>query len=176
MLGIHADDQIYGFSRPFLSLLNCYCPKKSDFWLYDNCWEMLVIPPFPQDIDMWRHCSLFKTLYYLTLAHDIWLLLHLYVYPIILFKRGDSIFNFLYFVVSWQILQCLSIQGLTSSGGSGAGGDGVNSSGVSRALVRDRLLTWILPYTWIVFDWLISWIVFDWFISLIVFDWFHQLC
>ncbi|OMO62735.1 Exocyst complex protein Exo70 [Corchorus capsularis] len=41
---------------------------------------------------------------------------------------------------AWQkILQCLSVQGLTSSGGgSGAGGDGGNSSGVSRAMVKDR--------------------------------------
>lgn len=42
----------------------------------------------------------------------------------------------------WQILQCLSIQGLTSSGGgsSNAGGDGGagSSSGASRALVKDR--------------------------------------
>lgn len=38
-----------------------------------------------------------------------------------------------------QILQCLSIQGLTSSGGSGVGADGgPNSSGVSRAIVKDR--------------------------------------
>lgn len=41
-------------------------------------------------------------------------------------------------VLSLQILQCLSIQGLTSSGGSTVGGDGGNSSGVSRALVKDR--------------------------------------
>lgn len=42
----------------------------------------------------------------------------------------------------WQILQCLSIQGLTSSGGGSgtAGGDGGtgSSSGASRALVKDR--------------------------------------
>lgn len=41
-----------------------------------------------------------------------------------------------------QILQCLSIQGLTSSGGGSgtAGGDGGtgSSSGASRALVKDR--------------------------------------
>ncbi|PON84375.1 Exocyst complex protein [Trema orientale] len=37
-----------------------------------------------------------------------------------------------------KILQCLTIQGLTSSGGSSVGGDGGNSSGVSRALVKDR--------------------------------------
>jgi hypothetical protein len=38
-----------------------------------------------------------------------------------------------------QILQCLSIQGLTSSGGSGVGADGgSNSSGISRAIVKDR--------------------------------------
>ncbi|KAI3734600.1 hypothetical protein L6452_14072 [Arctium lappa] len=43
--------------------------------------------------------------------------------------------------IAWQkILQCLSIQGLTSSGGgSSVGGDGGNSSGASRALVKDRL-------------------------------------
>ncbi|XP_019192788.1 PREDICTED: exocyst complex component EXO70A1-like isoform X2 [Ipomoea nil] len=44
--------------------------------------------------------------------------------------------------IAWaKILQCLSIQGLTSSGGSGSVGgvDGQNSSGVSRAIVKDRL-------------------------------------
>ncbi|KAM7463780.1 hypothetical protein LguiA_031901 [Lonicera macranthoides] len=43
--------------------------------------------------------------------------------------------------IGWaKILQCLSIQGLTSSGGgSSVGVDGVNSSGVSRAIVKDRL-------------------------------------
>ncbi|XP_062091729.1 exocyst complex component EXO70A1-like [Humulus lupulus] len=42
--------------------------------------------------------------------------------------------------ICWgKILQCLTIQGLTSSGGgSSVGGDGGNSSGVSRALVKDR--------------------------------------
>jgi len=41
-----------------------------------------------------------------------------------------------------HILQCLTIQGLTSSGGgSSLGGDGGNSSGVSRALVKDKLIT-----------------------------------
>ena len=40
-----------------------------------------------------------------------------------------------------QILQCLTIQGLTSSGGgSSVGSDGGNSSGVSRALVNDSLV------------------------------------
>lgn len=46
--------------------------------------------------------------------------------------------------VAWaKILQCLSIQGLTSSGGSSnsVSIDGGNSSGVSRALVKDRLKT-----------------------------------
>lgn len=40
-----------------------------------------------------------------------------------------------------QVLQCLSVQGLTSSGGSGStvGGDGGNSSGASRAMIKDRL-------------------------------------
>ncbi|KAK4373519.1 hypothetical protein RND71_008903 [Anisodus tanguticus] len=39
-----------------------------------------------------------------------------------------------------KILQCLSIQGLTSSGGSNSGSvDGQNSSGVSRSIVKDRL-------------------------------------
>ncbi|KAI4347767.1 hypothetical protein L6164_008550 [Bauhinia variegata] len=39
-----------------------------------------------------------------------------------------------------KILQCLSIQGLTSSGGSGStvGGDGGSSSGASRAIVKER--------------------------------------
>lgn len=38
-----------------------------------------------------------------------------------------------------KILQCLSVQGLTSSGGGGSvATDGGNSSGVSRALVKDR--------------------------------------
>ncbi|GAB4836224.1 hypothetical protein Ancab_001139 [Ancistrocladus abbreviatus] len=44
--------------------------------------------------------------------------------------------------IAWaKILQCLSVQGLTSSGGgsSAVGADGGNSSGVSRALVKDRL-------------------------------------
>lgn len=46
-------------------------------------------------------------------------------------------------VSTLQILQCLSIQGLTSSGGSGSVGgvDGQNSSGVSRAIVKDRFLS-----------------------------------
>lgn len=43
---------------------------------------------------------------------------------------------------AWQILQCMSIQGLASSGGGSntAGGDGGTggSSGASRALVKDR--------------------------------------
>ncbi|KAK4337716.1 hypothetical protein RND71_042203 [Anisodus tanguticus] len=45
--------------------------------------------------------------------------------------------------IAWaKILQCLSIQGLTSSGGSNSMGvDGQNSSGVSRALVKERLKT-----------------------------------
>ncbi|KAL5733723.1 hypothetical protein ACOSP7_033067 [Xanthoceras sorbifolium] len=38
-----------------------------------------------------------------------------------------------------KILQCLSVQGLTSSGGGSAvGGDGGNSSGVSRQLIKER--------------------------------------
>lgn len=38
-----------------------------------------------------------------------------------------------------KILQCLSVQGLTSSGGGGSvATDGGNSSGVSRALIKDR--------------------------------------
>ncbi|KAF7852135.1 hypothetical protein BT93_L0528 [Corymbia citriodora subsp. variegata] len=47
-----------------------------------------------------------------------------------------------------KILQCLSIQGLTSSGGSsaaGVGGDG-NSSGASRALVKDRFKTFNMQF------------------------------
>ncbi|PHU17054.1 Exocyst complex component EXO70A1 [Capsicum chinense] len=44
--------------------------------------------------------------------------------------------------IAWaKILQCLSIQGLTSSGGSNTSGtvEGQNSSGVSRSTVKDRL-------------------------------------
>ncbi|KAF3670982.1 Exocyst complex component EXO70A1 [Capsicum annuum] len=44
--------------------------------------------------------------------------------------------------IAWaKILQCLSIQGLTSSGGSNNSGtvEGQNSSGVSRSTVKDRL-------------------------------------
>lgn len=39
-----------------------------------------------------------------------------------------------------QILQCLSISGLTSSGGGGStgGGDAGSSSGASRAIVKER--------------------------------------
>ncbi|KAL3370242.1 hypothetical protein AABB24_007329 [Solanum stoloniferum] len=42
--------------------------------------------------------------------------------------------------IAWaKILQCLSIQGLTSSGGSSSSGvDGQNSSGVSRSTVKER--------------------------------------
>ncbi|XP_030966047.1 exocyst complex component EXO70A1-like [Quercus lobata] len=46
-----------------------------------------------------------------------------------------------------KILQCLTIQGLTSSGGgSSVGGDGGNSSGVSRALVKDRFKTFNMQF------------------------------
>lgn len=46
-----------------------------------------------------------------------------------------------------KILQCLTIQGLTSSGGgSGLGGDGGNSSGVSRALVKERFKTFNIQF------------------------------
>lgn len=50
--------------------------------------------------------------------------------------------------IAWaKILQCLSIQGLTSSGGSGTGADGgSNSSGVSRAIVKDRLKTFNIQF------------------------------
>ncbi|KAI5648365.1 hypothetical protein M9H77_34370 [Catharanthus roseus] len=50
--------------------------------------------------------------------------------------------------IAWaKILQCLSIQGLTSSGGSGVGADGgPNSSGVSRAIVKDRLKTFNIQF------------------------------
>ncbi|KAL7252652.1 hypothetical protein ACSBR1_007257 [Camellia fascicularis] len=44
--------------------------------------------------------------------------------------------------IAWaKILQCLTIQGLSSSGGGSSvgGADGGNSSGVSRAIVKDRL-------------------------------------
>ncbi|KAK7825378.1 exocyst complex component exo70a1 [Quercus suber] len=55
-----------------------------------------------------------------------------------------------------HILQCLTIQGLTSSGGgSSVGGDGGNSSGVPRALVKDRLITskiFIGVFHWTVLD------------------------
>ncbi|KAF7812125.1 exocyst complex component EXO70A1-like [Senna tora] len=47
-----------------------------------------------------------------------------------------------------KILQCLSIQGLTSlGGGSGtAGGDGGTSSGASRAIVKDRFKTFNIMF------------------------------
>lgn len=46
-----------------------------------------------------------------------------------------------------KILQCLSIQGLTSSGGgSTVGGDGGNSSGVSRALIKERFKTFNMQF------------------------------
>ncbi|KAH6762625.1 exocyst subunit exo70 family protein A1 [Perilla frutescens var. hirtella] len=50
--------------------------------------------------------------------------------------------------VAWaKILQCLSVQGLTSSGGgSMASADGGNSSGVSRAIVKDRLKTFNVQF------------------------------
>ncbi|WMV53696.1 hypothetical protein MTR67_047081 [Solanum verrucosum] len=50
--------------------------------------------------------------------------------------------------IAWaKILQCLSIQGLTSSGGSNSMGvDGQNSSGVSRALVKERLKTFNIQF------------------------------
>lgn len=55
-------------------------------------------------------------------------------------RRIVPLLNFDSFV--WQILQCMSIQGLASSGGGSntAGGDGGTggSSGASRALVKDR--------------------------------------
>lgn len=38
----------------------------------------------------------------------------------------------------FQILQCLSISGLTSSGGGSTGGGDGGSSGASRAIVKDR--------------------------------------
>ncbi|MCD7457440.1 hypothetical protein HAX54_035088 [Datura stramonium] len=50
--------------------------------------------------------------------------------------------------IAWaKILQCLSIQGLTSSGGGNSMGvDGQNSSGVSRALVKERLKTFNIQF------------------------------
>ncbi|ONI21528.1 hypothetical protein PRUPE_2G071900 [Prunus persica] len=46
-----------------------------------------------------------------------------------------------------KILQCLSIQGLTSSGGgSSVAGDGGSSSGVSRAIVKDRFKTFNMQF------------------------------
>ncbi|KAL1546096.1 exocyst complex component EXO70A1-like [Salvia divinorum] len=50
--------------------------------------------------------------------------------------------------IAWaKILQCLSVQGLTSSGGgSSVGVDGGNSSGVSRAIVKDRLKTFNMQF------------------------------
>ncbi|KAK4283995.1 hypothetical protein QN277_000889 [Acacia crassicarpa] len=48
-----------------------------------------------------------------------------------------------------KVLQCLSIQGLTSSGGGGstAGGDGgTSSSGASRAIVKDRFKTFNMMF------------------------------
>ena len=44
----------------------------------------------------------------------------------------------------WQILQCLTVQGLNSSGG---GGDNSgNSSGLSRAMVKDRFKTFNIQF------------------------------
>lgn len=50
--------------------------------------------------------------------------------------------------VSWaKILQCLSVQGLTSSGSGSAIGDGAGSgSGVSRAMVKDRFKTFNIQF------------------------------
>ncbi|KAK2973113.1 hypothetical protein RJ640_027085 [Escallonia rubra] len=50
--------------------------------------------------------------------------------------------------LSWsKILQCLSVQGLSSSGGSGSfGGDGGSTSGVSRALIKDRFKTFNIQF------------------------------
>lgn len=50
--------------------------------------------------------------------------------------------------IAWaKILQCLSVQGLTSSGGgSSVSADGGNSSGVSRAIVKDRLKTFNMQF------------------------------
>ncbi|XP_047342097.1 exocyst complex component EXO70A1-like [Impatiens glandulifera] len=50
--------------------------------------------------------------------------------------------------IAWaKILQCLSVQGLTSSGGgSGVGVDGPNSSGVSRTIVKDKLKTFNIQF------------------------------
>ncbi|PSR98083.1 Exocyst complex component EXO70A1 like [Actinidia chinensis var. chinensis] len=50
--------------------------------------------------------------------------------------------------IAWaKILQCLSVQGLTSSGGGSAVGvDGGNSSGVSRAVVKDKLKTFNMQF------------------------------
>lgn len=50
--------------------------------------------------------------------------------------------------IAWaKILQCLSVQGLTSSGGgSSVSVDGGNSSGVSRAIIKDRLKTFNIQF------------------------------
>ncbi|KAL8538879.1 hypothetical protein ACS0TY_000762 [Phlomoides rotata] len=50
--------------------------------------------------------------------------------------------------IAWaKILQCLSVQGLTSSGGgSSVSADGGNSSGVSRAIIKDRLKTFNIQF------------------------------
>ncbi|KAM5550597.1 exocyst complex component EXO70A1-like [Rosa sericea] len=45
-----------------------------------------------------------------------------------------------------KILQCLTIQALSSSGGSSVAGDGGNSSGVSRAIVKDRFKTFNMQF------------------------------
>lgn len=46
-----------------------------------------------------------------------------------------------------KILQCLSVQGLTSSGGGSVPGiDGGNSSGVSKALIKDRFKTFNMQF------------------------------
>ncbi|KAL0401436.1 UNVERIFIED_CONTAM: Exocyst complex component EXO70A1 [Sesamum latifolium] len=49
--------------------------------------------------------------------------------------------------IAWaKILQCLSVQGLTSSGGGSAvSADGGNSSGVSRAIIKDRCFDLLIP-------------------------------
>ncbi|KAL6997959.1 hypothetical protein U1Q18_008083 [Sarracenia purpurea var. burkii] len=39
----------------------------------------------------------------------------------------------------WQILQCLTVQGLSSSSGNQYGGYSSDTSGVSRAMVKERL-------------------------------------
>ena len=87
------------------------------------------------------HCNkplltLLKTRYFMPLFPLIFL------FPFLKTDLHQVFFRVNFDSFPWQILQCLSIQGLTSSGGGSgtAGGDGGtgSSSGASRAIVKDR--------------------------------------